>query len=135
MFEPTPEFAIAWIVRGWIHELRGRWDDALAALDEAVASNETRWARRERIRLLAAMGREAEALDAYEAIVESGALFPAFERGLLALARGDRRLALDALAIAHAERSPWMRFVRVDPRLDGLRSELTRKLSRRSSPT
>ena len=135
VFEPSPEFAIAWIVRAWIHESRGRWDDALAALDEAVASNETRWARRERIRLLAAMGREAEALDAYEAIVESGALFPAFERGLLALARGDRRLASDELAIAHAERSPWMRFVRVDPRLDGLRSELTRKLSRRSSPT
>ena len=134
VFEPAPEFAIAWIVRAWIHEARGRWEDALAALDEAVASNETRWARRERVRVLAAMGRETEALETYEAIVESGALFPAFERGLLALARGDRAAALDEFALADSERCPWMRFARVDPRLDGLRGDLTRTLSSRLKP-
>jgi TolB-like protein len=121
VFDPSPGFAVAWIGRAWILERSGRWDEALAAVEAGVASNETRFARRERVRILAAMGREEESQEAYEAIVESGALFPSFERGLLALARGDPARARAELEFASAERSPWMRFWRVDPRLDALR--------------
>jgi len=121
VFEPSPEFAVAWIARAWILERAGRWDEALAAIDEGVASNETRFARRERVRILAGMGREQEAQEAFESIIESGAFFPSFERALLALARGDRARAADELQLADAERNPWMRFRKVDPRLDALR--------------
>lgn len=121
VFEPSSEFAVAWIARAWIFERTGRLDEALAAVDEAVASNETRWAQRERVRILAALGRAADANEALENIVESGIPFPPFDRGLLALARGERSRAAVEFALAHSERSPWLRFRRVDPRLDPLR--------------
>lgn len=128
VFEPSPEFAVAWIARAWILELAGRWDEALAAIEQGVASNETRFARRERVRILVRMGREREAHESFEAIVESGALFPSFERALLALARCDRARALAELELANAERNPWMRFWRIDPRLDALRGAASPKL-------
>lgn len=121
VLEPAPDFAVAWIARAWILERTGRPEEALAALDEAVATNETRWARRERVRVLAALGRVDEAREAFDAVVELGALFPPFERSLLALARGDRERALAELALARTELDPWSRFWRVDPRLDALR--------------
>lgn len=121
VWEPAPDFAVAWIARAWVLERTGRPEAALAALDEAVATHESRWARRERVRILAVLGRSEEARAAFDALVELGALFPPFERGLLALARGDRERALAELALAHAERDPWTRFWRVDPRLDALR--------------
>jgi tetratricopeptide (TPR) repeat protein len=36
---------------------------------------------------------------------------------------GDNAEAIQHLQAAHADRSPWMVFVPVDPRLDGLRNE------------
>jgi len=121
VFEPAPDFAVAWIARAWIFERTGRLEQALAALDEAVATNETRWARRERVRVLAALGRADEAREAFDALVELGALFPTFERALLSIARGLPERALSELALARAELDPWARFWRVDPRLDALR--------------
>lgn len=122
VFEPAPDFAVAWIARTWIFERTGRLEAALAALDEAVSTNETRWARRERVRVLAALGRVDEARAAFDAVIELGALFPPFERALLSIARGLPERALAELALARAELDPWTRFWRVDPRLDPLRS-------------
>jgi len=121
VFRPAPDFAIAWIARSWVYERMGRLTEALAALEEGAASNEARFARRERVRVLAAMGRDEDSREAFEALVELGALFPPFERALLSLARGDRERALAELDIADGERDPWLRFRRVDPRLDTLR--------------
>lgn len=129
VLEPAPDFAVAWIVRAWILERAGRLEAALAALDEAATTNETRWARRERVRILAAMGRSEEAHEALAALVELGAHFSPFERALLALARGDCERTLAELALAHAERDPWTRFWRVDPRLDALRDRSGFRLS------
>lgn len=122
VFDPTPDFAIAWISRAWIYELTGRLDDALAAIEAAVMSNETRIARRERARILARMGRLTEAQEAFDAVVESGQIFPSFERALYELAGGDTERARATLAVAAAEKNPWSRLSRVDPRLDALRS-------------
>lgn len=121
VFRPAPDFAIAWIARAWVYERTGRLSQALDALEEGATSNEARFARRERVRVLAAMGRHEDSREAFDALVEQGALFPPFERALLALARGDRERALFELAIARDECDPWFRFRRVDPRLDALR--------------
>jgi tetratricopeptide (TPR) repeat protein len=133
VFEPSPDFAIAWIFRAWIYELTGRLDEALQAIEEAVMSNETRFARRDRARILARMGRLTEAQEALDAVLESGLLFPSFERALYELAKGNIERARTAIDVATAERNPWVRLRNVDPRLDPLRDGARRPRRRKSA--
>ena len=73
----------------------------------------------------AAAGDRREALAALRELErrrKGRALFT-YEEALVQLALGDRGRALDLLARAQTDRSGWMAYLAVDPRLDPLRGD------------
>jgi tetratricopeptide (TPR) repeat protein len=111
---------------GWSLERLGRPDDAVAALrDAARVSSDNPVMVAGLGHALAGAGDRRQALavvDTLERARADKALF-GYEIGVIHAALGDRDRAFEWLARAVDERSGWIAYLRVDPRLDALHGD------------
>ena len=118
-----PSFHWGYFFAGWALEQLGRAGEAVGVLKEAV-----RHSSRSPVMLaglghtLAVLQDRAEAIrvaEELESLRGNKGLF-AYELGVIRAALGDRDQAFDWLGRAMEERSGWIAYLRVDPRLDAL---------------
>jgi TolB-like protein/Tfp pilus assembly protein PilF len=118
-----PSFHWGHFFAGWALERLGRGAEAIAALEEAVRCSSTSPV------MLAGLGHALAALqdrrdalrvaDDLQRLRAGNGLF-AYEIGVIHAALGDRDQAFSWLTRAVHERSGWIAYLRVDPRLDAL---------------
>ncbi|MFL6210167.1 MAG: protein kinase domain-containing protein [Pyrinomonadaceae bacterium] len=116
----------AYVVLRWAYELKGLHKEALAAFEqERVFAGETPTTRAKHAHVLAATGRGDEARPILAGLLAHRAeqWVTAYEIAIIYTLLGDRDDALDWLAEAEREHAVGFTFVRVDPHLDGLRSD------------
>jgi serine/threonine-protein kinase len=104
---------------------QGRFDESLEAFRRAIAV--------ERTPILVAMlghtyaisGNRVEAENVLDVLLEEAKnrYISPYDMAVIHVGLGDRQAALRELAAAHEDRSVWMIFLDVDPRLDSLRGE------------
>jgi TolB-like protein/DNA-binding winged helix-turn-helix (wHTH) protein/tetratricopeptide (TPR) repeat protein len=122
----SPEFISAHIKLGWSLEQLGRYQEATAEFREAVRlSKGDRGIRLMLVRALALAGERAEAEEEIGVILHgnSGSYVPSFHIALAFLALGNRERAMTYLKESVKERSGWLCWLNVDPKLDGLRAD------------
>jgi tetratricopeptide (TPR) repeat protein len=110
----------------WAYEKKGMHSEALAAFDqERVFAGETPTTRAKRAHVLASVGRRDEAEVILEEILErrSEQWVSAYEIAIIYSLVGDPDHAFRWLAQAEREHAVGFTFVRVDPRLEALRSD------------
>lgn len=122
--ELDPNFAPAHWHLGWAYEQTGRFADGIAAAERALALDP------ENLLYLASLGhayasagraRDARGLLARLDDAAAQRYVSAYQISLIYVALGDTSRALDLLEQALAEQSPWIGYLRVDPRVDALR--------------
>ena len=71
------------------------------------------------------IGKAAEARAIFDQLQRRGeqGYVPAYDKALVCVGLGRTDEALEFLAAAYAERSGWMTYLKVDPRLDPLRGD------------
>jgi TolB-like protein/Flp pilus assembly protein TadD/tRNA A-37 threonylcarbamoyl transferase component Bud32 len=110
----------------WAYEKKGMHSEALAAFDqERVFAGETPTTRAKRAHVLASVGRLDEAKVILKEILErrSEQWVSAYEIAIIYSLVGDPDNAFRWLAQAEREHAVGFTFVRVDPRLEALRSD------------
>lgn len=110
----------------WAYEKKGMHSEALAAFDqERVFAGETPTTRAKRAHVLASVGRHDEAKVILQEILErrSEQWVSAYEIAIIYSLIGDADSAFRWLAQAEREHAVGFTFVRVDPRLEALRSD------------
>jgi len=110
----------------WAYEKKGMHSEALAAFDqERVFAGETPTTRAKRAQVLAAVGRYDEAKVILQEILErrSEQWVSAYEIAIIYCLIGDADAAFRWLSQAEREHAVGFTFVRVDPRLEALRSD------------
>jgi eukaryotic-like serine/threonine-protein kinase len=124
--ELDPHFPQAHLWLGWALEQRGRYDEAIAEYQEGATSLAGRAGMLGSLgHAYAAAGRPSEArrvLDELETLARNRHV-PPYETALIHTGLGDHDAALTRLEHALEERSVGMAFLRVEPRLDPLRSD------------
>ena len=111
---------------GWGYEQGGMYPEAIEALGEAVKRSKespvTIWVL---AHAYAVGGRTAEANRLLENLVESSRqkYIPPYEIGMVHLGLGEKDRAFEWFQKAFEERSGWMAYLKVDPRLDRVRSD------------
>jgi tetratricopeptide (TPR) repeat protein len=121
-----PAFHWGHFFAGWALERLGRGSEAVEALRQAArVSSNSPVMLASLGHVLAVLGdrREARrvALDLERLRGEKGIF--AYELGVIALALGEHERALTWFERALVERSGWMAYMRVDPRLDSVRDD------------
>ena len=115
----------AWFF-GLAYEQLGQIDRALEELQIAVKmSGEVTFAAAALGHLYGKIGKAQEARAVFDELQLRGeqGYVPAYDKALVCVGLGLTDPALDFLAAAYAERSGWMTYLKVDPRLDPLRSD------------
>ena len=110
----------------WAYEKKGMHSEALAAFDqERVFAGETPTTRAKRAHVLASVGRHEEAKVILQEILErrSEQWVSAYEIAIIYSLIGDADNAFRWLTQAEREHAVGFTFVRVDPRLEALRSD------------
>jgi tetratricopeptide (TPR) repeat protein len=110
----------------WAYEKKGMHREALAAFEqERVFAGETPTTHAKRAQVLAAVGRNDEARIILQQILarRSEQWVSAYEIAIIYCSLGDRDNAFRWLAQAEREHAVGFTFVRVDPRLEALRSD------------
>ena len=110
----------------WAYEKKGMHSEALAAFDqERVFAGETPTTRAKRAHVLASVGRHEEAKVILREILErrSEQWVSAYEIAIIYSLIGDADNAFRWLTQAEREHAVGFTFVRVDPRLEALRSD------------
>jgi tetratricopeptide (TPR) repeat protein len=110
----------------WAYEKKGMHHEALAAFEqERVFAGETPTTNAKRAHVLGSVGRREEARDLLEQIVARRAeqWVSAYEIAIIYCLIGDFDNAFDWLTKAEREHAVGYTFVRVDPRLEALRSD------------
>jgi eukaryotic-like serine/threonine-protein kinase len=131
-----PNYSLANWYLGWVYEQQGKYSEALDAMRRAQALLTGNTALVADIgHVYAVSGDRAAALKILEQLKETSqrTYVNAFEVALIYAALGDKQTALQWLEKAYIERSDFMIYLVIDPRLDSLRSEpkfidLTRRL-------
>jgi serine/threonine-protein kinase len=116
--EMDPGFQVAHSQLGWALVAMGKYSEALAELDQGTPSYSQGW----RGYALAMLGRKDEARRML-AEMEASAYGSAAARALVWIGLGDKDRALSRLQEACAERDWRLRYARVEPLYDGLRSD------------
>jgi len=114
------------IVLRWCYEMQGMCDDALAVYEQERAfAGDTPTTRAKYAHVLASCGRTAEARAVLEEIRAKGEARGAlaYEMAVVYTLLGEREPALEWLERAADEHAVGLAFVRVDPRLRGLRDD------------
>ena len=120
-----PGLASALVVRARVDAAQERYAAALDAVTRVAAESSSVPVEVTRLQLLALNGRPDEAragLSALEARAATGAVRVSHrDRAYIALALGDAETACAEFEQSYAERESTLRWIGVDPRLDGLR--------------
>ena len=136
------DFAPAHWHLGWAYEQSGRFEEGVAAAERALAldgGNLVYLASLGHAYARAGMKDEARATLARLVQASTNRHVSAYHVAVIHIALGDTSAGLDWLERAYAERSPWIGYLRVDPRVSPLRSHprfesLLGKAGLRSSP-
>ena len=123
--EIDPNFLPAHISLGWVYERKGMLREAVAALEYAHGLDEGSATLGDLGRLYARSGREKEAhkiLHDAEKPRKGGFFFP-FDKALVCIGLNRIDEAFKHLEQAYEERAGWRGYLRVDPRLEELRSD------------
>jgi serine/threonine-protein kinase len=121
-----PSFHWGHFFAGWALERLGRGGEAVAALREAARCSSNNPVMAAGLgHALAALRDRNEALRVAEDLqrLRTGKGLLAYEIGTIHAALGDRDQAFEWLARAVQERSGWVAYLRVDPRLDELHTD------------
>jgi len=121
-----PHFAIAHRNLGWAYEQKRMYNEAITAFKTAASYSEDAPVIAASIgHVYGVSGRSVEARRVLNEL-KGGAMRccpSAFDVAIVHIGLGENDLALDWLNKAFKERSLWMIFAKVDPRLDSLRSD------------
>ena len=118
-------FAPAHWHMGWAYEQSGRFGEGITAAQRALAADT------QSLLYLTSLGhayakagntREARSILARLAETAKTRHVSAYHRAMIHVALGETGVALDWLDRAHAEKSPWIGYLKVDPRVHALRS-------------
>jgi tetratricopeptide (TPR) repeat protein len=123
--ELDPNFAPAHWHLGWAYEQAGRFGEGVAEAERAMAidgGNLLYLASLGHAYARAGRANEARATLARLTQASTNRHVSAYHVAVIHLALGDTKAGLDWLERAYAERSPWIGYLRVDPRLDPVRS-------------
>ncbi len=111
---------------GLAYEQQGQLDRAVEEFQIAVKmSGEVTFAAAALGHLYGTVGKAAEARAVYDELSARGrhTYVPAYDMALVCAGLGWKDQALEFLTRAYEERSGWMTYLKVDPRLDTLRAE------------
>ncbi len=106
--------------------LQGRFGESLAELERAEQrSGGVTFARAARGHVLGRAGRRREAKEVLASLEAQarGGYVPAYDRAIVHLGLGATDRAFEELNLALNERSSWMAYLAVEPRLDALRAD------------
>lgn len=115
----------AWFF-GLSYEQQGKMDKALEQFQSAVKmSGDVTFATASLGHLYGMMGRMSDARAVFDELITRGkhSYVPSYDIALVCSGLGWKDQALGFLAQAHGERSGWMTYINVDPRLDPLRTD------------
>jgi tetratricopeptide (TPR) repeat protein len=110
----------------WAYERKGMHNEAIAAFEqERVFAGDTPTTNAKRAHVLASVGRRDEAITILEGIVARREDYwvSAYEIAIIYCALGDFDNSFNWLSLAEREHAVGFTFVRVDPRLEALRSD------------
>jgi tetratricopeptide (TPR) repeat protein len=123
-----PNYSLATWYLGWVYEQQGKYSEALEAMRKAQALLTGNTALVADIgHVYAVSGDRPAALKILDQLKETSrrAYVNAFEVALIYAALGEKQVALQWLEKAYTERSDFMIYLVIDPRLDSLRSDPT----------
>ena len=119
-------FWVAHWTLGWVYEQKVMFGDAIAELQKAVnLSTGTLLPSAALAHAYAVSGRASEALESLENLQELSRqrYISPYSIALIFAGLGDNDHAFQWLEKAYAERSGWLIWLKVDPKLDGLRCD------------
>ncbi|MGH7930409.1 MAG: tetratricopeptide repeat protein, partial [Candidatus Binatia bacterium] len=119
------DFAPAHWHLGWAYEQTGRFEEGISEAEQAVAldgGNLIYLASLGHAYAKAGMETEARATLARLAQASTKRHVSAYHVAVIHIALGDANTGLDWLEHAYDEQSPWIGYLRVDPRVDPVRS-------------
>ena len=121
-----PNYSLANWYLGWVYEQQGKYSEALEALRRAQALLTGNTALVADIgHVYAVSGDRAAAFKILDQLKETShrTYVNAFEVAIIYAALGEKQTALQWLEKAYVERSDFMIYMAIDPRLDSLRSD------------
>jgi tetratricopeptide (TPR) repeat protein len=123
--ELNPDFAPAHWHLGWAYEQTGSYAAAIASAERAfaISGNPIYLASLGHAHAKAGDDDEARKILARLAQIAMTRHVSAYHTAVIYIALGDVDEGIRWLERAYAERSPWIGYMRVDPRLDPLRSD------------
>ena len=123
--ELNPNFAPAYWHLGWALEQAGRTADAIASAERAVAISDNPLYLASLGHAHAKAGNDVEARRILDRLARTAQTrhVSAYHTAVIHIALGDMDEGFKWLERAYAEQSPWIGYMRVDPRLDPLRSD------------
>jgi tetratricopeptide (TPR) repeat protein len=124
--ELAPDFAPAHWHLGWAYEQTGRFQEGIAEAQRAQASdpqNLLYLASLGHAYATAGMKNEARSIIARLSQASAQRHVSAYHTAVIYLALGDTTAGLAFLERAYDEQSPWIGYLRVDPRLDSVRKQ------------
>jgi TolB-like protein/Flp pilus assembly protein TadD len=124
--ELDPAYATALRILGWTYEELGRFDDAIAAHTKASDLTERQPNFAGQLgRAYALAGNELAAREVLGELVKLSerVYVSSLDIAIIYTALDDKSTALEWLERAYAERADHLPYIKVNPRLDGLRSE------------
>jgi TolB-like protein/Tfp pilus assembly protein PilF len=122
--ELDPDFAPAHWHLGWAYELTGRFQEGVAEAERALALDSGNLLYLASLgHAYASAGKKQEARAVLARLARAGKQqhVSAYHVGIIYVGLGEVNTALDWLERGHAERSPWLAYLGVDPRAAPLR--------------
>jgi tetratricopeptide (TPR) repeat protein len=120
-----PNFAPAHWHLGWAYEQTGRFEEAVTEAERALAIDEGQLLYLASLGHACAMaGMKTRARETLARLAQESATrhVSAYHVAVIHLALGDTSAGLDGLERAYEERSPWVGYLGVDPRVDPARA-------------
>jgi tetratricopeptide (TPR) repeat protein len=110
---------------GRAYEQKQTYAEAIESFKQAISLSRSSFSVAGLGHAYALAGRQDEAMEQIEELSRRAAegYVPSFNPAVIYAGLGDRARALDLLETAYEERSGWMAYLKVDPRLDPLSAE------------
>ena len=124
--EMEPSFHSASYILGLAYEQQAKYEEAVAAFEKAREGSSNNLSALAALgHAFAVMGRKQEALQILEQLEElqNRTYLSPFWKAIIFAGLDERGAALDWLEKAYQERDVWLVWLKVDPRLDNLRSQ------------
>jgi tetratricopeptide (TPR) repeat protein len=139
LIEMNPGYYLANAFIGLVYEQTGDLDKSIAAFEKASQAEDAPLEALAQLgRAYAVAGRNTEAEQVLEQLTEISRerYVSAYNFAMIHAGLGDKDRAFEGLNRAEEEQSEWLAFLKVDPRLDSLRSDPRfEDLERRIQPT